>query len=579
LAYLLLVAALVLTVGIGLRGPWPADEPQIALIAKDLVEGGNWFLPRAGGGLYPDKPPLFFGLVSTLYAVSGSVRISFLLPGVLAGLGALLLVTDLARRLWGARTGIWCGATLLALLQFPLQVKSGQIDSLLCFLTTLGLYGICRHLLLEPDWRWLAIGCFAAGFGVIFNAPGLLPLLVFVPYSFAVRFGCDLPRYFARDARWLLAAAAFFGALSLWLIPMLLATVGSTGPDALEYRDNGLFPWTTTIYSNAWGYLDGSWYLFSNAIPWLWLPASFLLPWLVPMWISDIKGREAAVLVLGGWLLLALLFSSIGISRHSVYALPVAPVFALIAGRHAEALLRRIGVQRILVAIPAVIAVLLTAAGTYALMNPAEIKPWLGGALVLIKTSAAIVVTGTVMFAVVVICRRRLVLTGYVTSMLAFWLGVSLLLIPALDGSATDASLMHRVSAEMRPGEELALAALPEDFPLQWNRPATYFGYRRDPADGVHDSAAWLARSADRRLLLPESLLAQCYDRRAAVNVGTANGRQWRLVSRDAVLAHYGMEVAEPQLVVHYPRAGFHQLVKTNGPAVAITHVPSQAAR
>jgi len=111
---LLLVAAIVLAAGLGLRDPWPADEPRFALIAKDMVEGGTWLIPRVGGVLYPDKPPLFFWLVAALLSITDSLRVAFLLPAFFAGLGVLWLVTDLARRLWNPQVAIWTGATLLA---------------------------------------------------------------------------------------------------------------------------------------------------------------------------------------------------------------------------------------------------------------------------------------------------------------------------------------------------------------------------------------------------------------------------------------------------------------------------------
>ena len=97
LALLLIIAAVVLAAGLGLRDPWPADEPRFALVAKDMVESGNWLFPRVGGVLYPDKPPLFFWFVAAFYVLTGSVRVSILMPGILAGLGVLWLVSDLGR--------------------------------------------------------------------------------------------------------------------------------------------------------------------------------------------------------------------------------------------------------------------------------------------------------------------------------------------------------------------------------------------------------------------------------------------------------------------------------------------------
>ena len=86
---LILVAAVILAAGLGLRDPWPADEPRFALIARDMVEGGNWLLPNVGGVLYPDKPPLHFWSVAALYQLTGSLRFSFLFPAFAAGLGTL----------------------------------------------------------------------------------------------------------------------------------------------------------------------------------------------------------------------------------------------------------------------------------------------------------------------------------------------------------------------------------------------------------------------------------------------------------------------------------------------------------
>ena len=57
LLWLLLAAAVVLGAGIGLRDPWPSDEPRFALVARTMVETGDWLFPHRGSELYPDQPP------------------------------------------------------------------------------------------------------------------------------------------------------------------------------------------------------------------------------------------------------------------------------------------------------------------------------------------------------------------------------------------------------------------------------------------------------------------------------------------------------------------------------------------
>ena len=95
---LLAFALVLLGAGIGLRDPWPADEPRFALVAKQMVESGNWLFPHRGNELYSDKPPMFMWMQAAGYTLTGSWRIAFLLPSLLSGLLTLILVHDLARR-------------------------------------------------------------------------------------------------------------------------------------------------------------------------------------------------------------------------------------------------------------------------------------------------------------------------------------------------------------------------------------------------------------------------------------------------------------------------------------------------
>src|SRR4029079_14194013 len=68
------IALLVLAAGLGLRAPWPSDEPRFVLVARQMFEGGDWWFPHRGSQLYPDKPPLFFWLLAGARALVGSWR-------------------------------------------------------------------------------------------------------------------------------------------------------------------------------------------------------------------------------------------------------------------------------------------------------------------------------------------------------------------------------------------------------------------------------------------------------------------------------------------------------------------------
>ena len=107
-----IIALLVLGAGLGLRDPWPADEPRFTLVAKQMIESGDWLFPHRGTELYSDKPPLFMAAQAFFYTLFGNWRVAFLLPSLLAGLGMLGLVYDLGRRLWNHRVGVYAAAAL-----------------------------------------------------------------------------------------------------------------------------------------------------------------------------------------------------------------------------------------------------------------------------------------------------------------------------------------------------------------------------------------------------------------------------------------------------------------------------------
>ena len=104
LLWLVGLGLLLMGAGLGLRDPWPADEPRFALIAQDMLRSGDWLMPRVGGDLYPDKPPVFFWLLAAAMAVTGSVKLGFLIPSLLSGIGTVLLVYDLLRRVRGRKS-------------------------------------------------------------------------------------------------------------------------------------------------------------------------------------------------------------------------------------------------------------------------------------------------------------------------------------------------------------------------------------------------------------------------------------------------------------------------------------------
>ena len=343
------IAFVVLFAGYGLRDPWPADEPRFVLVAKQMVDSGNWLFPHRGQELYPDKPPVFFWLLSLSYLLLGSWRWSFLLPSLLAGMLTLWLVFDLGRRLWDRRTGLWAAVAVLVSVQFAYQFKRAQIDPVLVAMTTASFYLIARHVLLGPDWRLLTGGFFLAGLGVITKGVGFLPLLSLLPL-WLYRHWQFTPMAARRtgDAwRWCMALLAFFAAIALWLVPVLYLGLTSDNPEHRQYLDNILFKQTAQRYANPWHHHEPFWY-FAEIIALFWMPFSLAFFWLLKPWREAFKTGDLKVVFPLVWGVLIVVFFSISSGKRDMYILPALPAFALAAAPFLQGISQRSGFRRLL---------------------------------------------------------------------------------------------------------------------------------------------------------------------------------------------------------------------------------------
>ena len=314
----LAATVVVLLLGIGLRYPWPADEPRFAQVAREMVESGQWLFPTRGGEPYPDKPPVFMWLSAAAFALLGNIKLSFLLPSALASVGTLLLVHDLGRRLWNPQVALFAVLVLVFTPQFLLQGKAGQIDALVTFWITLGCYGLLRHFFTGPHWGWYFTAWAAMALGIMTKGVGFLPLLMLLPLALWVK---NPGQGAATVWRWKLAAGVLVMAatVALWLGPMLWQ-VHSIGTDTMvAYRDDLLFRQTGERFVNAWHHVKPWHYFFTQAIPTVWFPLPvLLLVFFKPLLALLREDRRARVLL--AWVGLVLLFFSISSGKREVYA-------------------------------------------------------------------------------------------------------------------------------------------------------------------------------------------------------------------------------------------------------------------
>ncbi len=568
-------ALLLLGVGIGLRDPWPSDEPRFALVARLMVEHGQWLFPHRGAELYPDKPPVFMWLQALGYLLTGSWRVAFMLPSLAAGLGALALTYDLARRLWNHRCALLAAATLLVTIHFTYQMRNAQIDPLLLGWVTLANYGLLRHLLLGPSWRWFAVGCFFAGVGVATKGVGVIALLMLIPYAVARRGHWQHIAWPTGGWRWAGGLVIFFVPILGWLVPMLLVAHADGDAQHAEYVRNILFGQTVHRYAAPSGHFHSPFY-FLGIIVIDWLPLSLLLipalplltllvrpwrlaavwrrlpsheigflfsqlgrlllPWALPAWWRRLKRRDARLLLPLCWAVLVVLFFSISPGKRDVYILPALPMTALALAPLLPGLLRKQGVRMAIFALTLVLSAIISTAAALALAwHPAwavpfeqSLDPHIWRLLLSIGLAGLVIVALT---------RVRRAAIGWLAFATVLWSVYGLWGYPMLNGDRSASDVMQRARAIAGPQATIGLLAWKEQNLLMTQGPVAEFGFLKPWPEQYADATAWQRAAPSQRWIFSlDTAMGQCVDRKKATYVGHANRREWWLFKADAVL-------------------------------------------
>ena len=573
LLWLGLFVLVLIGTGLGMRAPWPADEPRFALIAREMVHTGEWLFPRIGGDLYPDKPPVYFWLLSVCYFLTGSLRASFLIPAFI-GAGTIAgLVYDLGRRMAGRASGLAAAVTLVCSVQFLMTMRGAQIDPVLCAFTTLSLYGLLRHLLFGPAWGWYFVGGVAAGVGVVTKGVGFLPLLVLIPYAVLGARGFSVWRMSAAAAgsggarsieapgsgsggagapsrpaiegvssgaapqskwRWGLVVVGFLLGVSVWLVPMLVAVATRNDPALVAYRNEILFQQTVHRYAAAWHHVEPWYYFIVNVIPGLWLPFSLLLFWLVPRWAAAWREKDARVWLPLAWVLLTLLFFSLSTGKRGIYLFPALPALAIAASPYLPDLFSRRGVRWASLALGAVVVLLsigvlvIDASGNQELRAQAADQ-----GIDSLAPIAVIAGLGALAWLLALWKKPILAWPAVLAAVALVW---SYWITPSIDGQRSARDFMRTAQTLVAADTDLGLVAYKEQFLLYLNRPIVNFGHARwrEGEQEAYDASAWLNDAPGRALLVPESLLTPCFVGTSKQPAGESSGDRWVLVRGEA---------------------------------------------
>ncbi len=291
------------------------DDARYALVAKHVVLSGHWLEIESNGGPALEHPPLFSWMQAALFIPFGLSDPLAKLPSALCGLGVILLVAWLGRRITGHPfTGVLAMFVMASSIYFVKYAARAMTDVPFTFFF---LAAVCSWLLGEDDPRWfLAAGAFAAMAQLTRALAGFS-----IPLLFAVDMIVNRRR---PPVRYLLGAvliaflppAAWYGQ---WI-----------------YRYGEKFFVSHSLYMNqeVYGSLSPAWRRYTGAFEYLWMIAKSYWPWLPAMiagmvFVVRKKDRKLSLLIL--WVAVVYVLCAITKSRVLRYMLPAYPAFAILS--------------------------------------------------------------------------------------------------------------------------------------------------------------------------------------------------------------------------------------------------------
>ncbi|WP_354624822.1 glycosyltransferase family 39 protein [Psychromonas sp. MME2] len=535
LLWLLFASFVIIAIGIGLRSPWPADEPRFALIALEMVNSGEWLFPHRGGELYPDKPPVFVWMQAIFYLLTGSMQIAFLLPSLLGALVCVALIYDLAQRFYGQNSGRNAVILLLCTIQFMVQAKLAQIDMTVCMWITIGNYALLRHFLQGPCWKLYYLGWFAMGLGVITKGVGFLPILLCLPYIWLLIKQEQCRFNIKSIVQHSVGLIVMLLAIALWVGPMYYAVEVNQDASYLAYRDNIMLRQTAERYVNSLGHQKPFYYYIVSVIPLFWLPLSILLPWLAPRWFKAIKNGDRLVFLTVIWAILVLLFFSNSPGKRGVYILPIVPMLVLIAAPYLDELTANIRIRAIAWVMPLAIATTLISSALISFFFMPQLLDKLPTEAN--ATLLCIIALGGAFLLPTLYWRVRNPIRGAVISLALGWGIYSVFGYWLMEPTRSPKDMMAEINTITGPQSELAIINFKEQLLLHSERDVVQFGFHTLREKQTKAAAKWLSEGPEKRWVLsPAEHVEKCFNEDSWIDVDTRHRRTWVLVQYSDLL-------------------------------------------
>ncbi len=318
------LAAALLSAGLGTRGLNEPDEGRYASIAWNMYSSGNWLVPCYFGRAHYDKPPLTYWAMAAAYGLLGVNETAARLPSALAAFLTVILTWDIVRRFHGPEAALAAALILLTIPIFIVMARVADPNMLLTFWITLSIWAYTLNRSINRPWT-LWVFYLAMGFAFLTKGPVGPTITILAILGIRWARPPDLP------PRPLLNIPAIMTSLAIglsWYL-VVIALQPRLVPFFLghELADRVL----THVHHRSeplWFYVP---VILAGTLPWL--P---ILLTSVSRNLDDLRHRYITALS-AAWFMLPLILFSLSASKLPSYILPLTPPLAILSGPLAAA--------------------------------------------------------------------------------------------------------------------------------------------------------------------------------------------------------------------------------------------------
>ncbi len=333
IAGLAVIAGVVLFQNLGGFRTLGSHEGYAILPAREMLESGNWIVPRFAGLPRLRKPPLAYWVIAGSAAIFGDLNEwTARFPAALAAVSLAVLIGLWATRWYGRTAGLAAALVQMTAVYVLTYGRKAEVDMLLCLLTTGCMFLVADQPRDEPGrkrfGRWVLVYCLlSVAWLAKFHYGPAMVVAVSGAYFLVQRQFRGIWNLFNPVGLMILSAA-----MLIWPYLVLQQL-----PEAWQI-------WREETFGRAVGDLgtEPFWYYVPHLVvltlPW----TAFMLAAVPRSWREAWKQGDPRERFLWVWLLTQLLILTASADKHAHYLFAALPMFSLLAGRQLAVIAARI---------------------------------------------------------------------------------------------------------------------------------------------------------------------------------------------------------------------------------------------